>query len=248
MSSNGKVRVGIVGMGIGKSNARGDAARELVDATERSGDVNMMSLNQRYSPLAQYFQDKAAEGFFDTEGGAQLHPPVLSWNEDGMIKCLALKGGYLATEAQFEDFELQLEYRTLPDVNSGVFFRWSHLADPVHTGLEIQILDTYDKTDLGNHDSGALYDLVPPKVNAVTPAGEWNTLHLKCQGPSIECDLNGQRVLDVDIDAFDTVGVNPDGGPNKFKYAWKTMPRRGHIGLQDHNGVIWFRNLCVCEL
>jgi len=168
--------------------------------------------------------------------------------EDGMIKCLAEKGGYLATEDQFEDFELHLEYRTLPDVNSGVFFRWSDLADPVHTGLEIQILDTHGKTELCKKDSGALYDLVAPKVNAVKPAGQWNTLRLKCQGPMIEVDLNGLRVLDVDIDAFDTAGMSPDGAPNKFKYAWKDMPRRGHIGLQDHNGVIWFRNLCVCEL
>ena len=87
----------------------------------------------------------------------------------------------------------------------------------MHTGLEIQILDTYGKEPMGKHDSGALYDLVPPKVNAVRPAGEWNEMRLKCQGPMTEVDLNGQRILDVDIDEYDTPGQCPDGEPSKFK-------------------------------
>lgn len=168
--------------------------------------------------------------------------------EDGLIKCLAQKGGYLATNGQFENFELTLEYKTEPDVNSGIFFRWSDISDPVHTGLEIQILDTYGKAPMDKHDSGALYDLVAPKVNAVKPAGEWNDMRVKCDGPMIEVDLNGQRILDVNIDDYDTPGQSPDGEPNKFKYAWKNLPRLGRIGLQDHNGVIWFRALRVREL
>lgn len=185
----------------------------------------------------------------DTLGGWTATGNAEGWTvEDGCIKCLAQKGGYLATNGQFEDFEMTLEYRTEPDVNSGIFFRWSDLKDPVHTGLEIQILDTYGKEDLGKHDSGALYDLVPPGVNAVLPAGEWNQVRLKCLGPMTEFDLNGQRVLDVNIDDYDTPGKGPDGEPNKFKYAWKDLPRRGHLGLQDHNGVIWFRNIRVREL
>jgi len=184
-----------------------------------------------------------------TLNGWQATGNAEGWTvEDGAIKCLAQKGGYLATNEQFGDFELTLEYKTEPDVNSGVFFRWSDLEDPVHTGLEIQILDTYGKEPMGKHDSGALYDLVPPKANAVRPAGEWNEMRLKCQGPLTEVDLNGQRILDIDIDDYDTPGQSPDGEPNKFKYAWKDLPRRGHIGLQDHNGVIWFRNLRVREL
>ena len=168
--------------------------------------------------------------------------------EDGCIKCLALKGGYLATDAQFENFVLELQYKTEADVNSGIFFRWSDLADPVHTGLEIQILDTFAKETLGKQDSGALYDLIPPSTNAAKPAGEWTDFRLECNGPMIHLDQNGKRILDVDIGVFDTPGKSPDGTDNKFKYAWKDMPRRGHIGLQDHNGVIWFRNLRIREL
>jgi len=185
----------------------------------------------------------------ETLNGWQATGNADGWTvEDGCIKCLAQKGGYLASDEKFEDFEMTLEYKTLPDVNSGIFFRWSDLKDPVHTGLELQILDTYGKTELNKHDSGALYDLVPPAANAVRPAGKWNQTRLKCAGPLIEFDLNGQRVLDVDIDAFDTPGKCPDGEASKFKYAWKDLPKRGHIGLQDHNGVIWFKAIRIREL
>ncbi|MBN1673350.1 MAG: DUF1080 domain-containing protein [Kiritimatiellae bacterium] len=169
--------------------------------------------------------------------------------EDGMIKCTPAKGGNLCTEAQYGDFELTLEYKTEPKVNSGVFFRISDLKDCVHTGLEIQILDTHGKTELGAHDSGALYDMLAPKVNAVKPAGEWNTMRIMANGPKMEIDLNGRRVVEASIDDWNTPGKNPDGTPNKFvKHAWKDLPKRGHIGLQDHNGVIWFRNIRLREL
>jgi len=168
--------------------------------------------------------------------------------ENGCIKCLAQKGGYLASDGKFEDFVLELEYKTEADANSGIFFHWSDLKDPVHTGLEIQILDTYGKTPIGKQDSGALYDLVPPAADAAKPTGEWNQIRLECNGPMIHLDQNGQRILDVDINTFDTAGKSPDGTDNKFKYAWKNMPRLGHIGLQDHNGVLWFRSLRIREL
>jgi len=166
--------------------------------------------------------------------------------DDGCVFCRAEKGGYLYTEDQFEDFELSLEYRSDPECNSGVFFRWSDLSDPVHTGLEIQILDTHGKP-LNTHSCGALYDMVAPTVDAARPAGEWNAMLLACSGPTILVELNGQQVIDVDISQYTAAGQNPNGTPNKFKYAWAEMPRRGHIGLQDHNGRIWFRNLRVRE-
>ena len=168
------------------------------------------------------------------------------WTVDaGMILCKAQKGGYLYTLEQFGDFDLELEFKTEPKVNSGIFFHWSDLADPVHTGLEIQILDTYGKETLGTHDCGALYDLVPPGLNAARPAGEWNQVQLSCRGALITLDMNGERVLEVDIDQWDTPGKNPDGTGNKFKYAWKDLPKKGHIGLQDHGGRIWFRNIRI---
>ena len=75
------------------------------------------------------------------------------------------------------------------------------------------------------------------------------------EGPRVEVELNGVLVVEADLDLFDTPGMNPDGTNNKFKYAWKTMPRMGHIGLQTHAGMgglsdfkIRFRKIVVQTL
>jgi hypothetical protein len=116
--------------------------------------------------------------------------------------------------------------------------------DPVHTGLEIQILDTLGQ-EQNKHSSGALYDLVAPTRDVARPSGQWSEMLLHCLGPRMQLTQNGHQVWDVDVDTYDTPGRSPDGTDNKFKYAWKDLPRSGHIGLQDHGGVCWFRNLRV---
>lgn len=189
----------------------------------------------------------------DLEGWKDHKNPDLWAAEDGMIVGTTVHGkmSNLSTREQYEDFVLELEYNADAQVNSGVFLRVSDLDDEVHTGLEIQILDTYGKEPpLSRNDSGALYDLIAPTENAVLPAGEWNKMRLTCDGPSIKVELNGRLIVKADLDQFDTAGKNPDGSDNKFKYAWKTMPRKGHIGLQTHGPMdrssgpkIRFRNL-----
>ena len=162
----------------------------------------------------------------------------------------------LSTKEQYGDFELRLEYNADANANSGVFVRVSDLEDEVNTGLEVQILGSYgDDSTLGRSDCGALYDLVAPKVKSAHPGGNWNDLCIVCQGPMIRVDLNGERTVEADLDDFDTPGINPGGERNKFLYAWKTMPRVGHIGLQSHSSLdnlsgvkIRFRNIRLREL
>lgn len=168
--------------------------------------------------------------------------------EDGCLVCTAQGGGYLATEEQFEDFHLELDFKIEPRGNSGVFVRWSDLADPVNTGIEIQILDSYGTEELTRHTCGAIYDLVAPSKDVFRPAGEWNHYLIRCEGPKISVELNGELVAEANIDDWAEAGKNPDGTPNKFTYAWATMPRRGHIGLQEHDGKLWFRNVKIKEL
>lgn len=164
------------------------------------------------------------------------------------ILCTAQGGLYLTTVDRFENFLLSLEFRIEPQGNSGVFIRWSDLADPVHTGLEIQILDSYGTEKLVKNTCGAIYGLVAPTTDPFKPAGGWNHYLIKCEGPLVSVELNGQHVAEADIDQWTEPGQNPDGTTNKFRYAWNAMPRLGHIGLQEHDGKVWFRNIRIKEL
>ena len=116
------------------------------------------------------------------------------------------------------------------------------MNDPVQTGFEIQIFDSAGRAP-GKHSCGALYDAVAPSVEASKPAGEWNHIEITADGGRVKVALNGTDVVDADLDRWTEAGKNPDGSKNKFKKALKDFPRRGYVGLQDHNSPVWFRNI-----
>jgi hypothetical protein len=168
--------------------------------------------------------------------------------EDGGLYCCGGDGGYLYTDERYDDFEVTLSFRMTPGANSGVFLRLSDLADPVNTGLEVQILDTHGTEDPDSHDCGALYDVVAPEADAARPPGEWNDLRVTCDGPHVAVELNGETTVEADLDRWDTPGENPDGTANKFEYAWADLPYSGHLALQDHGDEVWFRDLRLRDL
>jgi hypothetical protein len=64
----------------------------------------------------------------------------------------------------------------------------------------------------------------------------------------ITVELNGKRVIDMDLDEWTEPHKNPDGSKNKFKYAYKDMARSGYVGFQDHGHAVWYRNVRIKPL
>jgi len=168
--------------------------------------------------------------------------------QDAAIVNLVKGGGYLATEETFGNFQLALDYKIEKGVNSGIFFRWANLSDPVQTGIEMQILDSYGNKEPSRHDNGAIYDVLAPKKEASKPAGEWNHVVLTCKDNLIMVDMNGERIITMNLDRWTEAHKNPDGSANKFDTPYKDMPRSGHIGIQDHGGKIWVKNIKIRPL
>lgn len=168
--------------------------------------------------------------------------------EDECIVCTVQDGKYLYTQDQYENFLLSVDFKIAEKTNSGIFFRWSDLDDPVHTGIEIQIFDSYGQEVSDTHTCGAIYDMVAPSSNPSKPAGEWNNILITSVPNYVSVEKNGVQIAEMDVDQWEEAGKNADGSKNKFKYAWKDMPQKGHIGLQDHGGKVWFRNLKIQQL
>jgi hypothetical protein len=57
--------------------------------------------------------------------------------------------------------------------------------------------------------------------------------------------MNGEKIIDMDLDRWTTPGQNPDGTKNKYHKALKDFPREGHIGLQDHGAKVSYRNVKI---
>ncbi len=165
--------------------------------------------------------------------------------KDGVLAVSEKPGGYIWTKKSYENVEVSLEYKTSEKCNSGLFFR----TDPknaVQGGFEIQLASAGLYS--GKHVVGSLYDAKEPSAAAGKPDGEWNRMILTCQGPKITVVLNGQTVLEADLDDWDTANKNPDNTKNKFKTALKDLPRTGHLGLQYHGHPVWFRNIKLKKL
>ena len=149
----------------------------------------------------------------------------------------------------FGDFILDLEFKLAKGANSGVFIRTADIADPMQTGVEVQILDYHGKdTARSKGACGAIYDCLAPTKYMVRKASEWNHYTITCKANKIYVVLNGEQIIDMDLNLWTEAHKNPDGTPNKFNTAYKDMPRLGHIGLQDHGDPIWFRNIKIKPL
>ena len=165
--------------------------------------------------------------------------------KDGVLSSSKTPGGIFWSTKRYGDFQITLDYRTSKECNSGLFFR-SDPRNPVQGGFEIQIASNgkYD----GRHVVGSIFDAKAPTKEAGRPDGEWNTMVVSCRGPEIKVVLNGEQVLEANIDQWTTPRKNPDGSPNKFKIALKDLPKIGHIGLQYHGQSISFRNIQIKPL
>jgi sugar phosphate isomerase/epimerase len=170
-----------------------------------------------------------------------------SWEvSDGVLS--AKGGGEIWSKDLFGDFVLDLDFKLADDTNSGVFLRTGSIKEWLHTAIEVQILDSHGNDPVTKHDCGAIFDCLEPMKNMVREVGEWNKYTIVCKANKINIILNGERVIDMDLNNWREAHLNPDGTPNKFNTAYKDMPRKGHLGLQYHGQPVWFRNIRIREI
>jgi hypothetical protein len=161
---------------------------------------------------------------------------------DGALVLTAAGGGDIVSDAQFDDFELELDWQLAPGGNSGVFYRAAD-SDPVwQRATEYQLLDDAAAEDrfVASHRAGSVYDLVAAEGSVLRAPGEYNHARIVACGPRVEHWLNGVRVASYTIGSEDwrqRLAASKFAGQANFAAA-----RAGHIGLQDHGAVLRLRN------
>ena len=165
-----------------------------------------------------------------------------SWHvKDGILYTEGDGDGWISTNREYSDFELELEFRVPPGGNSGVFIRAPHEGNPAYAGMEIQVLDDAapEHKDLKPWQyTGSIYGLVPPAQRISRPANEWQSMKIRCKGPYIRVTLNGIQIVDANlIDYMHATNTHPG-----------IKRRSGYIGLQNHSKRVEYRNIRIREL
>jgi len=139
--------------------------------------------------------------------------------------------GYLATDKQFKDFDLTLEFKQEADGNSGVFFRCSIEGTKI-TGWQSEVAPPEKHTG-GIYESYGRGWLIKPKpeLDKALKMGEWNTMRIRVKADHVITWVNGTEMVN-------------------FKDE-KIGAAMGKIALQIHDGggikVNW-RNINIAEI
>ncbi|HCK70639.1 MAG TPA: DUF1080 domain-containing protein [Planctomycetaceae bacterium] len=144
-------------------------------------------------------------------------------------------GLYLTSEEEFSNFELLIDYKTVPKADSGIYLK----AVP-----QVQIWDFTEEAKFGigaDKGSGGLWNNSKgakgkdPLVRADKPFGEWNSFRIRQIGSRTWVWMNGKLLVDNAI------------MENYFDRSRPLFPQ-GPIQLQTHGGEISWRNVFVREI
>ncbi|HMI03319.1 MAG TPA: DUF1080 domain-containing protein [Pedobacter sp.] len=212
----------------------------------RAQKLNELSNSEKKKGWALLFDGKTTNGWTTTGG----KPVPAGWEiEDGNITAIAgSKGGDIITAKEYTNFELTVDYRIDTACNSGIKYFFTKYDEGGNLGMEYQILDDELAEDnkKANHLTGSLYDILAPSklMKKVNPTGVWNTIRIVSENDRVQHWLNGFKVLEYKktSERFkDAVALS------KFS---KTVPafgsvKQGHILLQEHGGLVSFRNIKI---
>ena len=174
---------------------------------------------------------------------AVMEPDSWAFNADGVLSPTPDGHGDIWTKERYGNFTLEIDFKVPERGNSGVFIRTGSIRNWINTAIEVQIHATTDGSKHGQ--CGAIYDCLSPSKTAVKEPGQWNHYIITCLDNKIYVNLNGEDIIDMDLDLWTEPHKNPQGTKNKFPTAYKDMPREGHLGFQYHGNPIWFKNLKI---
>jgi hypothetical protein len=139
--------------------------------------------------------------------------------KEGALLCVP-GSGYLMTKEEFGDCQLHIEWAAPTPVqgegqgrgNSGIFLMGM---------IEVQVLDNYQNPTYADGTAGAVYGLMPPAVNALRPAGEWQSYDIIFRRPIVRdgkvLDPGALTVLCNGVVIQDSTEIEGGGGWRKRK-------------------------------
>jgi hypothetical protein len=208
---------------------------------------NQLTEEEKAGGWQLLFDGKSTEGWHTFK---KQSFPEHGWDiQETWLHGIGKGGGDILSDREFEQFELEWEWKIAPGGNSGVkYFVLESRTSPL--GHEYQMIDDENAADgktYGKHVTASFYDVLKPAIKPPTkPAGEINKSRIIVKGNRVEHWLNGVKVLDY---SCSSEAVKAAVAQSKFKNVRGFGERvKGHILLQEHGKDVWFRDIKIRDL
>jgi len=196
--------------------------------------------------------------------------------EDGCIKFSGSntgegqtnEGGDLIFAHQFQNFELELEWKISKGGNSGIFYLAKEVTtekdgkdqyEPIYISCpEYQVLDNANHPDAklgkdGNRMSASLYDMIPANPQNQNPCEEWNKAKIMVYQGTVVHYQNDANVLEYHLwtpkwtEMLQASKFSQEAWPLAFELLNNCGGEKheGYIGMQDHGNDVWYRNIRI---
>ena len=139
------------------------------------------------------------------------------------------KYGYLSTNKNYKNFELNLQFKQEANGNSGVFIR-SGIEGVKISGWQVEVAPLNSHTG-GIYESYGRNWLIQPKAadEQYLKVGKWNKLKIVANGDQVTTYLNGHQMVDFTDEkigkgvGFIALQIHDGGG---IKVRWKDIKIR----------------------
>lgn len=191
--------------------------------------INAFPAEKGFVPL--FPEDGTPKGWRVGEWNDVSKPGKGAWRVDkGMLHGEKPRGTWLMSEKEYADFVIEYEFKLNELGNSGCALRAPMKGDPAFDGMELQTADfRYNTNAKSSELTGGLYRAVAPTKQVYKPT-EWNKYQITLKGPKVEVVLNGQKILNVNLEEQTETVKRHDGTDAP---PLKDRPRKGHIGFQN---------------
>ena len=213
---------------------------------------NVIGQNTEF-PLSKHPDSKNWESLFSADLSDAIFPEGVWSFKNGEFT--ATEDQFLWTENDYDNFVLDLEFKTDDGTNSGVVVYCSNLDDWIPNSVEVQIADDHNEKWANSPKSwqcGAIFGRKPASESVVKKPGKWNRYTITCIDNMIYVLLNGKAINEIDLSQYTDAKMNPDGteAPEWLSKAPSTLPTHGKIGFQGkHAGApVYFRNIRIKEI
>ncbi|MCD6596683.1 MAG: DUF1080 domain-containing protein, partial [Bacteroidales bacterium] len=193
------------------------------------------------------------DNLFTKDLSNAIYPKGIWTFNDGILT--ASEDQAIWSEKDYDNFIIDLEFKTDDGTNSGVIVYCSDMKNWIPNSVEIQIADDFAEKWVDSPATwhcGAVFGHLAPTKSMVKKPGKWNRFTITCIDKMIYVMLNGEQVVKMNMDEWTNNKTNPDGSeiPSWLSKPLTDLPTHGHIGFQGkHAGApIYFRNIKIKEI